>query len=181
MPDVITCPVCKQVLEAGVRFCPHDGTPLTETAAVSTESTPTGPGRQSGPQLQLPAVVGSRYRLVELRGGGGMAKVYRAVDLTLGRNIVHRDIKPDNLFLLNQSGVRLHIRVLDFGIARIFNKDDPSQGHTLTSPGAVLGTPRYMSPEQLAGQPVDARTDLYSAAVVIHETLTGQMPYVGGK
>ena len=97
------------------------------------------------------------------------------------KNIVHRDIKPDNIFLLNQSGVRLHLRVLDFGIARILRHDDPSRGETLTSVGAVLGTPRYMSPEQLAGQPVDGRTDLYSAAVVIHEALTGQLPYVSGK
>ena len=97
------------------------------------------------------------------------------------KNIVHRDIKPDNIFLLNQSGVRLHLRVLDFGIARIFRRDDPSRAETLTNPGAVLGTPRYMSPEQLAGQAVDARTDLYSAAVVIHEALTGQLPYISGK
>jgi hypothetical protein len=83
--------------------------------------------------------------------------------------------------LLNQSGVRLHIRVLDFGIARIYRGDDASQASTLTKPGGVLGTPRYMSPEQLAGQLVDARSDLYSAAIVIHETLTGHMPYVGGK
>jgi serine/threonine protein kinase len=275
MPTVITCPVCKQVLEPGVRFCPNDGTPLTETAAGATVITPTGPERIAGPELQLPVVVGGRYRLTEIRGGGGMAKVYRAVDVTLdrvvavklinpelrndaefdarfareariasqltdphivvvhdfgidalhgpflvmeyltglslrerlqaegplpykaglqlcaqlllalitahGKNIVHRDIKPDNVFLLNQSGIRLHIRVLDFGIARIYHKDDPSQSNTLTSPGAVLGTPRYMAPEQLAGQPVDARADLYSAAVVIHETLTGHLPYVSGK
>jgi serine/threonine protein kinase len=97
------------------------------------------------------------------------------------KGIVHRDIKPDNVFLLNQSGVRLHLRVLDFGIARIFKKDDPAKVETLTSVGAVLGTPRYMSPEQLAGQPVDARSDLYSAALVIHEAVTGQLPFVSGK
>jgi hypothetical protein len=98
-----------------------------------------------------------------------------------GKNIVHRDIKPDNVFLLNQSGVRLHVRVLDFGIARIFRRDDPSSSDTITNPGAVLGTPRYMSPEQLAGRPVDARSDLYSAALVLHEALTGHLPYVSGK
>src|SRR5262249_46009330 len=98
-----------------------------------------------------------------------------------GKNIVHRDIKPDNIFLLNQSGVRLHVRVLDFGIARIYRRDEPGRAETLTNPGAVLGTPRYMSPEQLAGRPVDARSDVYSAALVIHEALTGQLPYVSGK
>src|ERR671938_555272 len=97
-----------------------------------------------------------------------------------GKGIVHRDIKPDNIFLLNQSGVRLHVRVLDFGIARIYRSDDPGRPETITHAGAVLGTPRYMSPEQLAGQPVDARSDIYSAALVIHEALTGQLPYVGG-
>jgi serine/threonine-protein kinase len=96
------------------------------------------------------------------------------------KNIVHRDIKPDNIFILNQSGVRLHVRVLDFGIARIFRSDEKAD-QALTEPGAVLGTPRYMSPEQLAGSPVDARSDLYSAAVVIHEALTGQMPFITGK
>src|SRR5262249_61293358 len=93
------------------------------------------------------------------------------------KGIVHRDIKPDNVFLLNQSGVRLHVRLLDFGIARIFRRDETGHAVTLTSPGAVLGTPRYMSPEQLAGEAADARSDLYSAALVIHEALTGVLPY----
>src|SRR5262249_23184788 len=97
------------------------------------------------------------------------------------KGIVHRDIKPDNIFLLNQSGVRMHVRVLDFGIARIYRRDDPAGSETLTKPGGVVGTPRYMSPEQLAGQQVDARSDLYSAALVIHEALTGQLPDVTGR
>src|SRR5262249_7354674 len=63
------------------------------------------------------------------------------------KGIVHRDIKPDNIFLLNQSGVRLHVRVLDFGIARIYRRDEPGRSETITNPGAVLGTPRYMAPE----------------------------------
>src|SRR5439155_1819293 len=93
------------------------------------------------------------------------------------KNIIHRDIKPDNIFFLNQSGVRLHVRVLDFGIARILRGDDPLAGdQPLTQPGAVLGTPRYMSPEQLAGLPVDARSDLYSIAMVMHEAMTGKLP-----
>jgi serine/threonine-protein kinase len=269
------CPTCHSELDDGVRFCPHDGTPLSETAQALGARTPAGSAnRPKSQELQLPVVVGGRYRLVELRGGGGMAKVYKAIDVTLEREvavklinpelraepefdarfqreariasqlhdphivvvhdfgldpnlgpflvmeflqgqslrerlaqgqlplkaalqlsaqlvlalihahdkgIVHRDIKPDNIFLLNVSGIRLHVRVLDFGIARIYRADDASQHATLTSPGAVLGTPRYMSPEQLAGNPVDARSDLYSTAVVIHEALTGHVPYVSGK
>src|SRR5262249_35029766 len=98
------------------------------------------------------------------------------------KNIIHRDIKPDNVFILNQSGVRLHVRVLDFGIARILRGEDGSAvDKPLTQPGAVMGTPRYMAPEQLAGQPADARSDLYSAAMVMHEALTGKPPFVTGK
>jgi tRNA A-37 threonylcarbamoyl transferase component Bud32 len=275
-PSVRQCPKCKQELPDNVRFCPNDGTPLVETAATRPDSsTPTGGLRPPSREIPLPVVLGNRYRLEELRGGGGMAKVYRAVDQTLEREvavkvinpelrnepefdtrfsreariasqladpnivvvhdfgldpvlgpylvmeylqgqsvrerlaregplpvkaavevagklflalmhahdkgIVHRDIKPDNIFLLNQSGVKLSVRVLDFGIARIYRRDESSKAETITHAGAVLGTPRYMSPEQLAGNPVDARTDLYSAALVIFESLTGQLPYAGAK
>src|SRR5262245_23751175 len=211
---------------------------------TQANSTPTGGRRQASRELDLPVVVGGRYRLESSLGGGGMAKVYRAVDLTLerevavklinpdlrsepefdsrfqreakiassladphivvvhdfgldaehgpflvmeylqgqslrerlqsngplplkaglqlcaqlmlalihahGKGIVHRDIKPDNIFLLNVSGVKLHVRVLDFGIARIYRRDDPTKAETITHAGAVLGTPRYISPDQLA-------------------------------
>jgi tRNA A-37 threonylcarbamoyl transferase component Bud32 len=269
------CPTCGKHLDGNVRFCPEDGTPLTETAAASGLRTPHMSSATQRAVLTLPTVIGNRYKLTEARGGGGMAKVYRATDLTLEREvavklinpelrldpefdarfqreariasqladphivvvhdfgidpthgpflvmeflqglslrerlqaqgplpfkaglqmcgqlflalihahdkgIIHRDIKPDNLFLLNQSGVRMHMRVLDFGIARILRHEEANQGQTLTHPGAVMGTPRYMSPEQLAGQPVDARSDIYSAALVIFEALTGQLPYTSGK
>jgi tRNA A-37 threonylcarbamoyl transferase component Bud32 len=271
----LRCPTCQACLEDGLRYCPHDGTPLTETAAVRTDPTPTGDKPPPAADLPLPLVVGNRYKLVEFRGGGGMARVYRAVDLTLDRavavklinpdlrkeaefdarfqreariasqlndphivvvhdfgidpehgpflvmeylegqslrehlqtrgplplkaglqlagqlilalmhahnkGIVHRDIKPDNIFLLQQSGVKFHTRVLDFGIARIYRREDANNVETLTNPGAILGTPRYMSPEQLAGQTIDARTDLYSAALVIYEALTKQIAHGSAK
>ncbi len=272
MPE---CPTCGKQLDPSVRFCPDDGTPLTETAAATVNRTPTEKSAAQTKQLELPLLLGNRYRLVEARGGGGMAKVYRAIDVTLEREVavklinqelreeaefdtrfqreariasqlsdphivvvhdfgidathgpylvmeylqgqtlreylqangplpwravlqvsaqlllalihahdkgvIHRDIKPDNIFLLNQSGVRLHVRMLDFGIARIYRRDEAANAVTLTRPGAVLGTPRYMSPEQLAGQALDARSDLYSAALVIYEALTGTLPYVTHK
>src|SRR2546421_12529139 len=255
---------------------PPDGAELRlETAPDAAAATPPGKAQLKSQQIELPVVLGNRYKLLEKRGGGGMAKVYRGFDATLERevavklinpelrndpefdarfsreariasqladphivvvhdfgldatlgpyivmeflrgqslrerlatsgplplkaglqlcaqmmlalihahakNIVHRDIKPDNIFILNQSGVRLHVRVLDFGIARIYREEQAPPAQPLTQPGAVLGTPRYMSPEQLAGHPVDARSDLYSAAMVIHEAVTGQLPYVSGK
>ena len=184
----------------------------------------------------LPLLIGGRYRLEHVRGGGGMAVVYEAVDITLERRVavkllhpdirqdpqfdtrfqreariasqladphiivvhdfgidadhgpylvmeylqgqslrehlqtqgtlpiqtaldlasqlllamihahakgfIHRDLKPDNVFLLNQAGLRLHVRVLDFGIARIYHAEEALEAATLTRTGAILGTPR---------------------------------------
>jgi eukaryotic-like serine/threonine-protein kinase len=143
-----------------------------------------------GPYLVMEYLVGQtlRERLstegpLPLKAGLQLcAQVLLAMIHAHNKGIIHRDIKPDNIFILNQSGIRLHVRVLDFGIARILRGEDESQsGLPLTEPGAVMGTPRYMAPEQLAGQPADARSDLYSWALVIHEALTGKMPFVTGK
>src|SRR5438046_6337356 len=90
---VSQCPTCGKQLEPGVRFCPDDGTPLTDTAASGTH-TPTGPRTQKL-TLPLPTMLGNRYRLIEMRGGGGMAKVYRAVDLTLEREVAVKLINPE--------------------------------------------------------------------------------------
>jgi serine/threonine-protein kinase len=274
VPD---CPTCGKALAPDVRFCPDDGTPLTDTAArAATPTTAAAPAAAPTPALVLPVTVGNRYKLLELRGGGGMAQVFRGLDTTLERpvavklmnanlradpqfdarfqreariasqladphivvvhdfgidathgpflvmeylegqslgerlteagplpyaaglqlgaqlllalihahekGVIHRDIKPDNVFLLNQSGVKLHVRVLDFGIARMVRRDDTAPGTAtaeLTLPGSVLGTPKYMAPEQLAGGQVDHRADIYGAAVVMYEALTGTVPQPG--
>lgn len=89
------------------------------------------------------------------------------------RGVVHRDLKPENIMV--RQGLRgWHVKVLDFGIARI------ADGATrLTAQGAVAGTPRYMSPEQALGQDVDARADIYAVGVVLFELLTGVQPFDG--
>ena len=84
--------------------------------------------------------------------------------------IVHRDIKPANIMLLEDGT----IRVADFGIARITE-------HSKTATGTVLGTPYYMSPEQIAGKKVDGRADLFSLGVTLYEMLTGERPWKGGE
>jgi serine/threonine protein kinase len=102
-------------------------------------------------------------------------QVLSALSVAHGAGIVHRDMKPDNVFLTEVSGVRDVVKVLDFGIARF--TEQHGSNSKLTSTGAVLGTPAYMSPEQARGRPVDARTDVYSAGVMLYEMLTGRLPF----
>jgi serine/threonine-protein kinase len=91
-----------------------------------------------------------------------------ALDYAHKRNIVHRDIKPANLMLIEETKT---IKVTDFGVARI---TDASK----TKTGMVLGTPSYMSPEQLAGKKVDGRSDLFSLGVTLYQLLTGTLPFL---
>jgi serine/threonine protein kinase len=91
----------------------------------------------------------------------------RALEAAHEHGVIHRDIKPENL-LLDRAGV---LKVMDFGIARLVEHAD-----ALTQAGALIGTPAYMSPEQVLDGPVDVRSDLYGTGVVLYECLTGRLP-----
>ena len=100
-----------------------------------------------------------------------------------GKGIIHRDLKPDNLFLCRSSdmgGVDPEIcKVLDFGISKWMRDDEVAQLDQLeTLAGTVFGTPRYMSPEQAQGIPLDARSDLYSLGVLLYQMMSGRAPFV---
>lgn len=98
------------------------------------------------------------------------------------KGIVHRDLKPDNLFLVTlpdeagNPGTQT-CKVLDFGIAKVLS-DEQKVDQLETQAGTVFGTPRYMSPEQAQGNPLDARSDLYSLGVILFQMLAGRAPYV---
>jgi len=94
----------------------------------------------------------------------GLSALHRA-------GIVHCDIKPDNLFLTTQPGAPKTIKILDFGLAEVAGQSVESEAH------AVRGTAQFMAPEQVLGDPVDARTDVYSLGVVMFRMLTGQLPF----
>jgi len=94
--------------------------------------------------------------------------------------VVHRDLKPDNLFCTPGQDGAWAIKVLDFGISRLERLNQGSDSSSMTGPSAVMGTPLYMSPEQLRdSSAVDARSDIWSIGVVLYELVTGVMPFSG--
>lgn len=88
------------------------------------------------------------------------------------RGVVHRDIKPENIMVLRDDD-GLRIRVMDFGVARIATEE------RITKTGTIIGTPAYLSPEQVAAKNVDSRSDIYSLGVVLYECVVGQPPFTG--
>ena len=102
------------------------------------------------------------------------SQVCAALEEAHQRHIVHRDLKPDNIIVAaSQTGLR--VKVLDFGIAKL--RDLPVTADSLTQTGTVIGTPRYMSPEQCMGEELDGRSDIYSLGVILYEMLSGVVPF----
>lgn len=103
-------------------------------------------------------------------------QVLRSLSEAHGRKIVHRDLKPDNVFVGSLAGEADFVHVIDFGIAKFLAE---GANAALTQAGAIIGTPHYMSPEQIRGETLDARADLYSVGVLLFRCLSGRHPYDG--
>ncbi|HEV7555378.1 MAG TPA: serine/threonine-protein kinase, partial [Kofleriaceae bacterium] len=102
-----------------------------------------------------------------------MIEVLQALAAAHAIGIVHRDLKPDNILVTNAG----RAKVLDFGVAKLATNLQGDAHPTKT--GAILGTPHYMSPEQIGGGTVDARADVYAAGIVLYEAVTGHLPFEG--
>jgi TonB family protein len=116
----------------------------------------------------LQAILRERGRLEAEEVQRLLAPVAEAIDLAHRRSIVHRDIKPANVIVQRDGQPKL----MDFGVAKV-------ESSVMTAAGQILGSPTYMAPEQIAGQPATGRVDVYALAVVAYEMLTGRPPFAG--
>lgn len=91
--------------------------------------------------------------------------------------IIHRDLKPENIFLSQQGGIKDYAKVLDFGLAKVTEREMRPGSIILTQEGMVFGTPEFMSPEQAQGKALTPASDIYSLAVILYEVLTGKLPF----
>jgi serine/threonine protein kinase len=108
-----------------------------------------------------------------------VAQIADALAASHEEGVIHRDLKPDNIFLITRDGRPDFVKVLDFGLAKLTHASGAVPAYT-TDAGIVMGTPYYMSPEQCEGRAeLDHRTDVYSLGIILFEMLTGQVPFAG--
>jgi serine/threonine-protein kinase len=124
----------------------------------------------------LGAVIGEDGPLDVSRALALLAQLCRALGAAHARGVVHRDVKPDNVFVVRGEDGAERVKVIDFGISQV--SPELGRGGRLTRAGAVIGTPEYMAPEQAAGDEVDHRADVYALGVLAYELLTGTLPIV---
>ena len=144
-------------------------------------------GEQGGdPYLVMELLKGETLRARILSGALSADDITRvatevadALSVAHSRGIIHRDIKPANIILVDKPGGRFGTKVLDFGLAKVDLGDGFDPRYDLTNAGSTVGTASYMSPEQARGEPLDARSDLFSLGVVLYEMATGQLPFQG--
>src|SRR5450432_464650 len=111
-----------------------------------------------------------------LRARPILMQITKALRAAHGHGIIHRDMKPENVYLISREGRADFVKVLDFGIAKVVSADE-ADGPRLTQTGMIFGTPEYMSPEQAQGHPPDHRLDVYAVGCIMYQMLTGSVPF----
>ena len=124
----------------------------------------------------LSRILAQETFLIPVRAADIISQTADALSAAHGLGILHRDLKPDNIMIARSRAGTDHVKIVDFGIARVMSKESQQ----LTSTGIAVGTPEYMSPEQFAGDALDARTDIYSLALVGYHVLTGMHAFGSG-
>jgi hypothetical protein len=105
-----------------------------------------------------------------------LMQVCDALAAAHSHGVIHRDLKPENIFLTRRGGIENFVKVLDFGIAKLFSEEGGEQ----TSAGVIIGTPEYMAPEQATGERPDGRADIYSLGIIGYLLATGRLPFSSG-
>ncbi|MDT7605306.1 MAG: eukaryotic-like serine/threonine-protein kinase, partial [Acidobacteriota bacterium] len=114
------------------------------------------------------------------RAVGLMSQIAAAVEAAHEGGVIHRDLKPGNIFVVQRKGLPPVVKVLDFGIAKLAADSlDDSDAKNLTQTGVMIGTPRYMSPEQCDGEHLTPASDVYSLGIILYEMFTGETPFNG--
>jgi serine/threonine-protein kinase len=108
-----------------------------------------------------------------------LRQILQTLQFAHAQGVLHRDLKPGNVFLQELPHTADHVKILDFGFAKFFNGPKQPNNPALTRVGMAVGTPAYMAPEQAAASEMDARTDLYAAGVIMFEILCGRRPFEG--
>jgi len=125
----------------------------------------------------LAAELRRRGHFTPVEAIGLVQQLLRGVDAAHRAGLVHRDLKLDNLFLSEEPDGGRQLKILDFGIAKVLPRAAVQPSALCTQEGDVIGTPRFLAPEQAMGRAVDTRADLYGAGVVLYELLTGRDPF----
>jgi serine/threonine protein kinase len=124
-----------------------------------------------------------RSRVIDPHRGLRIAlQICRALAAAHGKGVVHRDMKPENVFLQRTPDGEEVVKIVDFGIAQLRTNEEAAAGASkrrLTRTGMIFGTPEYMSPEQAAGKHADFRSDVYAVAIILYEMFTGAVPFTG--
>jgi len=128
------------------------------------------------PGRTLGAILEETPTLAPVRAANLIYQVAEGLDAAHRMHIVHRDLKPDNIMVVTDESGTDRAKVVDFGIAKAVD-DTPGQRTQLTQAGAAIGTPQFMSPEQVFGESLDARSDVYALALVGYQMLTGLLPF----